>query len=220
MGKILKYCNTCEEGFAERFSFCPDCGGQLVTVEVNPVETKPSAREEVVEPSAPVFLQDSSSLNNAEAENKPVENIIEAENQASIVGKGFEISGASGLDANDVKASEALNRTASGPESGINSVNDNSSEENATYGSAKSSGLNVLHLIDYERPTARKASGTSSTDSAKAFVFPKTLDADGSKSHNKRSENTRAGNTDAGQIPPPSRRGSRRPRRRHRWPSA
>lgn len=37
MGKILKYCNSCEEGFAERFAFCPDCGSPLQAYEMNPV---------------------------------------------------------------------------------------------------------------------------------------------------------------------------------------
>lgn len=37
MGKILKYCSSCEEGFAERFAFCPDCGASLQTFEMNPV---------------------------------------------------------------------------------------------------------------------------------------------------------------------------------------
>lgn len=37
MGKLLKYCSSCDEGFAERFAFCPDCGDPLQTVEMNPV---------------------------------------------------------------------------------------------------------------------------------------------------------------------------------------
>lgn len=55
MGKILKYCSSCEEGFAERFTFCPDCGGSLQAVEVNPVV--PIVKEEVAaEPAAPAFI--------------------------------------------------------------------------------------------------------------------------------------------------------------------
>lgn len=63
MGKILKYCNSCEEGFAERFTFCPDCGGSLQAVELNPVS---AAKEEDVSapvPAAPAFI--------AEAEAQP-----------------------------------------------------------------------------------------------------------------------------------------------------
>lgn len=37
MGKLVKYCSGCEEGFAERFGFCPNCGGQLEAFEMNPV---------------------------------------------------------------------------------------------------------------------------------------------------------------------------------------
>lgn len=51
MGKILKYCGSCEEGFAERFTFCPDCGASLQTVELNPV-----VEEVKAEPAAPAFI--------------------------------------------------------------------------------------------------------------------------------------------------------------------
>ncbi len=37
MGKIVKYCSSCDEGFAERFGFCPDCGAPLQAFEMNPV---------------------------------------------------------------------------------------------------------------------------------------------------------------------------------------
>ncbi|MGH9818875.1 MAG: energy transducer TonB [Pyrinomonadaceae bacterium] len=37
MGKLLKYCSSCEEGFAERFTFCPVCGASLQAFEMNPV---------------------------------------------------------------------------------------------------------------------------------------------------------------------------------------
>ena len=39
MGKIVKYCSSCDEGFAEKFGFCPDCGAPLQAFEMNPVET-------------------------------------------------------------------------------------------------------------------------------------------------------------------------------------
>ncbi|HKP68560.1 MAG TPA: TonB family protein [Pyrinomonadaceae bacterium] len=38
MGKIVKYCSSCDEGFAERFGFCPDCGAPLQAFEMNPVD--------------------------------------------------------------------------------------------------------------------------------------------------------------------------------------
>jgi TonB family protein len=37
MGKIVKYCNSCDEGFAEKFGFCPDCGQALEAFELNPL---------------------------------------------------------------------------------------------------------------------------------------------------------------------------------------
>jgi len=63
MGKILKFCNSCEEGFAERFTFCPDCGGSLQAVELNPVEPVAAVQPEPViaaieEPQAPSFIQE------------------------------------------------------------------------------------------------------------------------------------------------------------------
>jgi hypothetical protein len=55
MGKILKYCNSCEEGFAERFAFCPDCGSPLQAYEINPVgkDAAPVAEQTVEEQQAP-----------------------------------------------------------------------------------------------------------------------------------------------------------------------
>ena len=37
MGKIVKYCAACEESFAEKFTFCPNCGKQMTAFEMNPV---------------------------------------------------------------------------------------------------------------------------------------------------------------------------------------
>jgi len=37
MGKIVKYCSSCDEGFAEKFTFCPDCGASLQAFEMNPL---------------------------------------------------------------------------------------------------------------------------------------------------------------------------------------
>jgi len=38
MGKIVKYCVACEESFAHKFGFCPNCGGTLKAFEMNPVQ--------------------------------------------------------------------------------------------------------------------------------------------------------------------------------------
>lgn len=37
MGKIVKYCAACEESFAEKFGFCPNCGQVMTAFEMNPV---------------------------------------------------------------------------------------------------------------------------------------------------------------------------------------
>lgn len=62
MGKVVKYCSACEEGFAEKFGFCPNCGAHLTAFEMNPVENKPAEeiKNEPVEtieaaPTAPVI---------------------------------------------------------------------------------------------------------------------------------------------------------------------
>ncbi len=74
MGKIVKYCSSCDEGFAEKFGFCPDCGAPLQAFEMNPVENEietvsaaPAPIEngfeatpvDIIEPEAPapVFAQ-------------------------------------------------------------------------------------------------------------------------------------------------------------------
>ena len=63
MGKIVKYCSACDEGFAEKFGFCPNCGFALQPFEMNPVvaEASPAAVEPpapVVTPKPPAFLAD------------------------------------------------------------------------------------------------------------------------------------------------------------------
>jgi hypothetical protein len=49
MGKIVKYCNTCEESFAEKFSFCPICGEPIIAFEMKPVGEAGKAEEFVPE---------------------------------------------------------------------------------------------------------------------------------------------------------------------------
>lgn len=68
MGKIVKYCDSCDENFAEKFGFCPNCGASLQSFEMNPVpESKPVETvaaaappvvvAPVVEPPAPAFIE-------------------------------------------------------------------------------------------------------------------------------------------------------------------
>lgn len=51
MAKIVKYCGKCDEGFAERFTFCPDCGSELQAYEMNPIGQEAA-------PPSPVFLEE------------------------------------------------------------------------------------------------------------------------------------------------------------------
>ena len=53
MGKIVKFCSKCDESFASKFSFCPNCAESLEAFEMNPVngnktEEVTSAQKEVV----------------------------------------------------------------------------------------------------------------------------------------------------------------------------
>ncbi len=52
MGKLVKYCSSCDEGFAEKFGFCPNCGQTLQTFELNPVAPAAPITQEVI--AAPV----------------------------------------------------------------------------------------------------------------------------------------------------------------------
>lgn len=48
MGKIVKYCSSCDEGFAEKFGFCPTCGAALQAFEMNPLA--PPVTEQIIAP--------------------------------------------------------------------------------------------------------------------------------------------------------------------------
>jgi TonB family protein len=54
MGKIVKFCTTCDEGFAEKFAFCPNCGSGLQAFEMNPWVAGTPA---VVEPEAAASME-------------------------------------------------------------------------------------------------------------------------------------------------------------------
>ena len=63
MGKIVKFCSECEEGFAEKFGFCPNCGSSLEAFEMNPLQreaAKAKANQaEFVQPEKPAFISSS-----------------------------------------------------------------------------------------------------------------------------------------------------------------
>ncbi|MBA2378163.1 MAG: energy transducer TonB [Blastocatellia bacterium] len=55
MAKILKFCSSCDEGFAAKFTFCPDCGSVLKAYELNPVASEPAPLPEPVTKEVSAF---------------------------------------------------------------------------------------------------------------------------------------------------------------------
>jgi TonB family protein len=61
MNKLMKFCGKCDEAFADRFSFCPNCGGELQIYEMNPVAGQASSEAQAAPGGAvdtPVILAD------------------------------------------------------------------------------------------------------------------------------------------------------------------
>ncbi len=58
MGKIVKFCAKCEEGFAEKFGFCPNCGENLEAFEMNPVEQETAQAASVEQPTEENFVSE------------------------------------------------------------------------------------------------------------------------------------------------------------------
>lgn len=60
MGKIVKFCSECEEGFAEKFGFCPNCGASLEAFEMNPLHADaPNTETGFIQPEKPAFISTS-----------------------------------------------------------------------------------------------------------------------------------------------------------------
>lgn len=78
MGKIVKFCSSCDEGFAEKFTFCPDCGQPLQAFEMNPVAKDAPQAEAVL--AAPVEAERADLLEipvAAEAQNADIDPVEE-----------------------------------------------------------------------------------------------------------------------------------------------
>lgn len=93
MGKIVKYCSSCDEGFAEKFGFCPNCAQPLQAFEMNPVEARAAAEAKAPQPE--IFSEPAAFEQPAVAEpvdetipdgieSAPVEEIVPAEIEAPI----------------------------------------------------------------------------------------------------------------------------------------
>jgi len=78
MAKIVKFCGPCDEGFAEKFGFCPNCGNTLQTFELNPVVAAAPPAPEMIAAAAPI---EAAIIEPVEApiEASPIEAVPEAE---------------------------------------------------------------------------------------------------------------------------------------------
>ncbi|MEJ7624221.1 MAG: energy transducer TonB [Pyrinomonadaceae bacterium] len=77
MGKIVKFCSSCDEGFAEKFGFCPNCGQTLTAFEMSPVgaETSPSLLAEEPSTQAPLADEPTAAIFESAPLAEPVEKI-------------------------------------------------------------------------------------------------------------------------------------------------
>lgn len=84
MAKIVKYCSACEESFAEKFSYCPNCAAELSSFEMKPV-SQPDEAEAAPEPAKPsLLIGEEPTLEIAEPTNiEPRERISEPEPQVA-----------------------------------------------------------------------------------------------------------------------------------------
>lgn len=105
MGKLVKYCGSCEEGFAERFAFCPDCGASLQTFEMNPITNEIKLQEET--PETPAEAVAAAQFASADAvEEAPVEQVAapaEINEDIPVYADGYDAS-TGPLDADYVEA--------------------------------------------------------------------------------------------------------------------
>ena len=67
MGKIVKYCTSCDEGFAEKFGFCPDCGAPLEAFEMSPVQSSTDSVSAVPTPAVEEFVDNTPAVAEPEA---------------------------------------------------------------------------------------------------------------------------------------------------------
>ncbi len=67
MGKVVKYCSSCDEGFSEKFGFCPNCAAPLQAFEMNPVgQNKTTDGPIIIPPAVGPEPADTVSLNVAD----------------------------------------------------------------------------------------------------------------------------------------------------------
>lgn len=165
MGKIVKFCSSCDEGFAEKFGFCPNCGAALQAFEMNPLAAAPSAAE-VAEPVAAVPVVEAVAA-------APVEEAFEVNEPI------LEIEEAMAIEAAPIEELDEIETVYTAPVEEVAEV------EMAYTAPAE-------EVIEIEEPLAepiRNAADTSvngdflsiipATATAAPFIVTKTLNADG-----------------------------------------
>ena len=75
MGKIVKYCAACDESFAEKFAFCPNCGKGMQPFEMNPLAaaSNETAEKAIVSPTNGNGVRAETPVQNFTATKTPVE---------------------------------------------------------------------------------------------------------------------------------------------------
>jgi TonB family protein len=97
MGKVVKYCSACEEGFAEKFGFCPNCGSNLQAFEMNPLGNKPAENiktepVETVEATAPAIIETPTETDNSQISEPQILAAETAHTEPAETKKAFEFS--------------------------------------------------------------------------------------------------------------------------------
>ncbi len=77
MGKIVKFCSKCDEGFAEKFGFCPNCGQSLQAFEMNPLATEAPVFPEAPPPAIIAAAPVAETVEMPVVAPEPVEEILE-----------------------------------------------------------------------------------------------------------------------------------------------
>jgi TonB family protein len=72
MGKVVKYCGSCDEGFAEKFGFCPNCGQTLQAFEMNPLDVPAPVTSKFDSASAAPEITEQEPVQAAPVQDEPV----------------------------------------------------------------------------------------------------------------------------------------------------
>lgn len=163
MGKIVKYCSTCEESFAEKFSFCPNCANELNAFEMKPLEDADAeaavqevSDEPILEVPSNSEDQTISTESSIETDESFVDKETEAENEAVFEPVNLD-------SANEIEENEMINAFASEKETVEAEVVEESSDEVENVIASEQTGDAEVVYDDY------KESVTSSNFSEAAY---------------------------------------------------